>query len=210
MKSKMGSKRAFLKFLPKPDERMMIIGMTGSGKTFFAEKILNWRKYVVVYDLKGELNWTGYKIVRNFEELKREEHPKLIFKPPLDFITDEDSVNDFFHWVYERRNCTLYVDEVMTCCFRGRICFWLLAIVTRGRELGISFIGSTQRPKQIPISLLSEAERWAMFRVHIYDDAKRLEQTFGIDAELIQNLPKRRFYYGSVDHTYAKPFTLTE
>jgi len=210
MKSKQQSKNDFLRFLPKPDERMMIIGMTGSGKTFFAEKILNWRKYVVVYDLKGELKWKGYKIVTDFEALKTEEAEKIIFKPPLEFIKDKDSVEDFFHWVYERRNCTLYVDEVMTCCFRGEIAFWLLAIVTRGRELGVSFIGATQRPKQIPISLLSEAERWAMFRVHIYDDAKRLEQTFGIDAELIQNLPKRRFYYGSVDHTYSKPFILTE
>jgi len=206
--SKKKSAQTFLNFLPRIDERMMIIGMTGSGKTYFAEKILRWRKYVVVYDLKGELNWEGYRIITDFNELKQAEEPKLIFKPPLSFINDPDEVNSFFHWVYERRNTTLYVDEVMTCCFKGQICFWLLAIVTRGRELGISFIGATQRPKQIPLSLLSEAERWATFRLNIRGDAERIEHTFGIEAESIQALPKRYFYYGSIDHTYSQPFTL--
>lgn len=186
----------------------MIIGMTGSGKTYFAEKILRWRKYVVVYDLKGELDWDGYRIITNFEELKMAEEPKLIFKPPLYFIRDKDAVEDFFHWVYERRNCTLYVDEIMTCCFKGQIAFWLLAIMTRGRELNVSFIGSTQRPKQIPVSLLSESERWVVFRLQVFDDAKRLEENFGLDAESIQALPKRYFYYGSIDTVYNKPFTL--
>ena len=44
MKSKAISKNDFLKFVPQLDERMMVIGMTGSGKTFFAEKVLNWRR----------------------------------------------------------------------------------------------------------------------------------------------------------------------
>ncbi len=208
-KSKTQSQPNFLNFIPRLDERMMIIGMTGSGKTYFAEKILRWRKHVVVYDLKGELRWQGYRIVTNFEELKQAEEDKLIFKPPLAFIQNEELVNDFFHWVYERRNCTLYVDEVMTCCFKGQICFWLSCILTRGRELNISFIGSTQRPKQIPISMLSESERWVAFRLQVFEDAERIQKTFGIEAEEIQALPKRYFFYGGIDATYYKPFTLS-
>lgn len=192
----------------------MVIGMTGSGKTFFAEKILAWRSYVIVYDLKGEIKWNGYKVIENFSELEmldpeKEETPKkIIYKPSLRDAFDEEAVDNFFKWVYLRRNTTLYIDELMSCCFDGKITFWLQAILTRGRELGISCIGSTQRPKRIPLSLLSESESWVSFRIQLYDDAKRVEQSFGIPAEQIQNLPKRYFYYGSINNTYPQPFIL--
>ena len=41
-------------------------------------------------------------------------------------------------------------------------------------------------------------------------DAKRIEENYGIDADDIVDLPKRYFYYSSVNNTYEKPFTLSE
>lgn len=189
---------------------MVIVGMTGSGKTFFAEKILAWRKYVIVYDLKGRIKWPGYVTCHSLESLMECEQPKIIFKPPLTFSKDKEQVEEFFQWVYDRGNCTLYVDELMTTCFKGQISFWLLAILTRGRELGVSLISSTQRPKQIPVTVFTEAEHWIIFRLQAYGDAKRIEENFGIDAVSIQKLPKRYFYFGSINEESSKPFTLKE
>lgn len=189
---------------------MVIVGMTGSGKTFFAEKILAWRKHVIVYDLKGEIKWKGYAICKSFETLQECEYPKIIFKPPLEFIRDKEQVEEFFRWVYDRGNCTLYVDELMTTCFKGQISYWLLAIITRGRELGVSLISSTQRPKQVPVTVFTESENWVVFRLQAYGDAKRIEENFGIDAESIQRLPKQVFYFGSINEQLNKPFTLKE
>lgn len=192
----------------------MIIGMTGSGKTFLAEKILQHREYVVVYDLKGEIDWRGYQVVTTLEQamqLEPEKYPKLIFKP--DFERTEygkEQAEEFFKWVYKRRNCTLYVDEVMSACYRGYITYWLQVIMTRGRELNISFIGSTQRPKSIPMSMLSESQHWAIFHLSMKEDADRVEKTFGIETEKIQALPDYHFYYGSVRKrkTINKPMML--
>lgn len=205
------SKQSFLSFLPKPDERTLIFGMTGSGKTFLAEKLLQWRKYVIVYDLKGTITWDGYKIVESLERLTEIDpikYPKIIFKPPLYFVKDEEAVNQFFQFVYQRGNCTLYVDEIMTACFKGQISYWLLAIMTRGRELGVSFVGATQRPKQIPISIITESEHRFIFLLSNYPDAKRIEENYSIDADEIVKLKKRYFYYSSVEQTYNKPFIL--
>jgi len=204
------SKPNFLNFLANPDERTFICGMTGSGKTFLAEKLLAWRKYVVVYDLKGMIDWPGYVTITSFESLKECEHPKIIFKPPLYFVKDKEAVEEFFQWVYLRGNCTLYVDEVMSACFKGQISYWLLVILTRGRELGVSFIGSTQRPKQIPMNVITEAENRFIFLLSNYPDAKRIEENYGIDAEEILNLPKRYFFFSSIDKTFQKPFILSE
>lgn len=213
MKSKQKSKKPFLNFLPKYDERMMIIGMTGSGKTFFAEKILRWRDNVIVYDTKGQIDWEGYQTVTSFSELKSCSAKKIRYKPKLEDWYNEEPANEFFSYVYHRGDSTLYVDEVATACYDGQIPFWLHGIMSRGRELGVSFIGSTQRPKRIPLSLLSESERWAIFRLNLMEDAKRVEQTFGFSVEQIQSLPKRFFHYGSIDMSRIevltqKPFTL--
>lgn len=203
----------FLNFLPKPDERTIIFGMTGSGKTFLAEKILRWRKYVIVYDLKGTIRWKGYRVVTSMQsllELDPEKYPKIIFKPPPYYEYEKEPVDEFFNWVYQRGNCTLYIDEVMTTCFRGQISKPLLTVMTRGRELGVSFIGASQRPKQIPQSIITESEHRFIFLLTSYQDAKRIEENYRIDADEIVNLPKRYFYYSSVDKTYFKPFTLSE
>lgn len=208
MKFKDKSKTSFLNFLPKYDERMLVVGMTGSGKTFFAEQILRWRDNVIVYDTKGQIDWENYTLVSSFNELKKCKAKNILYKPQLQDWYNEEPADDFFNWVYHRGDTTLYIDEVATACYDGRIPFWLHGIMSRGRELGVSFIGSTQRPKRIPISLLSESERMAIFRLKVFEDAKRISQTIGIEAEDIMKLPKRYFYYSSVDTTYKQPFTL--
>lgn len=188
--------------------------MTGSGKTYFAEKLLRWSDYTVVYDLKGEIDWPDYRVVTSLEtlfKLEVDEAPKIIFKPDFEGTPyGKEQADLFFKWVYQRRNCTLYVDEVMSACYRGQITYWLHVIMTRGRELGIQFIGSTQRPKSIPMQLMSESQRWAIFHLNMEEDAERIEKTFGIERTRIQQLPDFHFFYGNVKRrgTINKPFIL--
>ena len=182
--------------------------MTGSGKTYLADKLLKWSEYVVVYDLKGQINWQGYQIVTSFEELKNCQYPKIIYKPPIDEIENSESIELFFKWIYLRENTTVYVDELMSVCIDGRIPKWLVIILTRGRELNVSFYGSTQRPKRIPVSLLSEAENVYIFRLQYPDDRILVEKTFAIPSDKLSELKKRYFFYSSVSKTYQQPFIL--
>lgn len=211
MKSKRNSTNSFLKFLPKPDERMLIVGMTGSGKTFLAERILRWRDNVIAYDTKGLLDWEGYETITSFGTLKKSKSKYIRYKPPDNLIyKNEEAAEEFFNWVYQRGDTTLYVDEIAQTCYKGFLPYSLHGILSRGRELGVSFVGSTQRPKGIPISLFSESERIACFKLRNYDDGKRIEQSIGVPASNLVKLPKRYFYYANVDITYSKPFTLTD
>lgn len=200
----------FRNLIPKQDQRAIIIGTTGCGKTTLARYLLSWLPYVVVYDTKGCIRWDNFYTVRSFQELQsvQTEYTHLHYIPTLEESRDTQAIDAFFQWVYLRGNCVLYVDELSYVCDSTTPPFWLSSILMRGRELGIGFIGSTQRPKRIPLVLFSEADNWFCFKLRLDEDAERVEKTLGVDREEIKQLPNHHFYYGGYDSLHPKPIKL--
>ena len=182
--------------------------MTGSGKTTLARYLLSYRPKVIIYDTKGMITWPEYQKANSLSALEMADHSHIVYVPSLQDSLDNEAIENFFQYIYYQHNTTLYVDEIGYTCHDGKIPFWLQGILSRGRERGVTFYGGTQRPKRIPLSVLSEAEHWYCFRLNLIDDAKRIEQTFGINADEIKVLPKHKFFYGSVGYTHPKPLTL--
>jgi hypothetical protein len=87
---------------------------------------------------------------------------------------------DFFWSIYRLRNVVLYLDEVYDVGpplgSPG-----LRALYTRGRELGIGVVASTQRPRFIPGFVLSEAEWLVAFQTRMPQDAELLTKLTGIE-----------------------------
>ena len=187
-------------FVPKAGERVMLAGQTGSGKTTLARYLLEWRKHVVVLDVKGTINWKGYTLHKDFSTLTKDtKHQRLIYRPDPLLADDLDELDVFFRWVYIRRNCTVYVDELMGVT-RGELCPpYLKAILTRGRELGVEMWTATQRPKGVPQVTMSEAEHFYCFRLRMPQDRERVEQLTGVRQEQIAALPKFDFIYARQD-----------
>jgi DNA helicase HerA-like ATPase len=100
---------------PASDEhdRVLFVGTTGSGKTTLARVLLSSRAFVVVLDVKGTLNWPGYRMVRRLRDLARidaDKSRRIIYRP---HYTELNAIDPFFRWILERGNTTLYVDELM-------------------------------------------------------------------------------------------------
>lgn len=185
------------KLVPSFDEHCCLVGQTGTGKTTLAEKLLEQRKYVVILDPKGTLKWDGYKRFTRLKSLiKNETFDKLIYAPIPEELLDPSMVNAFFRWIYERRNCAVYIDEMYAICENDSPRY-LRAILTRGREFNISCYMATQRPVSIPLSALSEAKSFFIYHLNLHADRKRLEELAPVEAEKIRQLKQFEFYFAT-------------
>lgn len=196
---------------PELNSRAVYIGATGSGKTTLARYGLcrvPAYKFVVVYDVKGQMKpgeWKDFKFVRSFEELRKAadrrkngefEHPKLVFQPNIYELPDDkdlEHADKFFKWVYFRQNTVLYVDEIYGVTTNRVIPFHFKAILTRGRERGITCLMATQRPAEIPQFILSESESYYIFKLQMPQDKERIRKIKGIPEAAIEDLDKFEF-----------------
>lgn len=196
---------------PGRSDRVFLAGQTGSGKTTLAQQLLLLRRYVVVLDVKGTLNWSGYFRVTKFSELLNldpVESPRVIYAPRYEELSDSEQVNDFFRWVYDRHNCTVYVDELAGVTSGDSYPYYYGACLMRGRELGVEVWSGSQRPTRIPQIAMSEAEHVYCFKLKMTQDRQRMESLAEIPQEKIAALPKQHFLYAPQDGGVIGPLKL--
>ncbi len=196
-----------------PQQRAVIIGKTGSGKTVLAKELLRRmlakRRHVVVYDGKGEIDWPEFKVYKHLAELVTAKESKLLYQPEYEEMVNPDVVNAFFHWIYTRKNTTVYIDEVYLITKRNELPRWYGACLMQGRQLGISVISATQRPKGIPQVILSESEHWFIFRLSLLQDRKKITESIPVNERQLETLADYRFYYAHISGKSKGPCYLT-
>lgn len=171
--------------LPKPTERTIVIGATGSGKSVFALFLLSqapWHKMPwVIIDYKGddliedillENGWRTKKegktsvIVRTMgspiKELSPSDAPPR--KPGLYYMRpdaklDDDAVEAFLMQVYRKGNIGLFIDEGYAIPERNA----LDMIMTQGRSKRIPVIILYQRPVYMSRFAVAQASFFAVF-----------------------------------------------
>lgn len=213
------------------NHRAILIGATGCGKTILARELVNdpAQPYSVVYDAKGLISspmlqkpqdrWIGHKVYENFDWLVADqkeliekgrlyECPRVIYRPPIEEERDPVAQDRFFEWVYNRWNCRCYVDEAYGLLGGTNPSDHLLACLSRGRERGISFLVSTQRPARIPIVTKSEAEHTYIFRLNQRADRDTASEMIDVHQMAFHpsNLKDFEFYYfnARVGHASGK------
>lgn len=199
----------------KKKEHSLFLGMTGGGKTTLAEQILAYFPFVVVLDTKGEINWKGYKKFKHkekgfsnaFDKLTNSKETRLIYTPPASALRgDSNEIEEFFHWVYWRRNTAVFVDEaqgngVTTASY---IPPGYHDCIARGRQKGIMVFSATQRPSKIPQLILSESTNIYCFRLQLPADCKKVEEYANLDREQVSDLELFHFYYSKFGEVSGK------
>lgn len=195
--------------VPAKSDRALFVGQTGSGKTTLARVLLEARRYVVVLDAKGTIKWPGYRLEKNLDRLVKRAEPRLIYRPTMEELVDESTIDSFFRWIYLRRNTTVYIDETAAITRGDVYPFHYGACFMRGRELNVEVWSATQRPTRIPQVALSESEHVYAFRLRLPQDRMRVEALTGISQDAISGLTKRNFLYAPQSGEVAGPFTLS-
>lgn len=169
----------------RSNERVALLGKTGSGKTFAAHQLTRSLPRLVALDPKGTLgaaqewgltDWNE-RIARDYA---RGKPARIRVLPPG---PDDDPYTywlPFLRWFYESGNGTLYIDEIYGVTPPGRQPSpELTAIYTRGRELGLGCFAASQRPSWVPLFMLSEAEWILTFRLLLEEDRRRMAAICG-------------------------------
>lgn len=196
---------------PRRTDRALFVGQTGSGKTTLARYLLAQRRFVVLVDMKGMLKWSEYQVATTLRELQRladSGTEKLCYRPDYGESQNATLQNRFWHWIYQRRHTTVYVDETAAVTNGDQFPYYYGACFMRGRELGIEVWSATQRPMRIPQVVLSESEHVYAFRLRLPQDRQRVEQLTGIDADQIAALRKHEFLYAPQDGEVFGPLKL--
>lgn len=177
-----------LEITPSETERGLVIGATGSGKTVLSRRLIQPFRYVVVIDPKATMGegkrngepLPGFAMCRTPEELERaaRKSDKLQYRPAPEY-RDWIEYDRVYQWVYERGETMLYTDELFDTHNRNIAPPYLRACVTSGRELGISMLSATQRPRGIDRRLLTEAEHFYVFQLRDPDDQRFLKARIG-------------------------------
>jgi energy-coupling factor transporter ATP-binding protein EcfA2 len=180
----------------RSNDRVLIAGKTGSGKTYLARFLTRKLPRLIVIDSKaslGEWNldpWNGdaRRRLKNNEPVRARVLDDLQREP-------EEQYAELATLLLQSGNVTLYIDELYAVVPpSSRIPPPINALWTRGREPGIGVWASTQRPVWIPLVALSEAEHLFCFRLSLLDDRRRMAE-FMTEEVLSRISDVHGFYY---------------
>jgi len=191
---------------------LVIVGMTGSGKTTFVNRLLLNDEAVACRFLYDDLNrmWPRLKIpcCHTPEQLAASvptrwsafNHFKMLFK----FDGDPKQVFRWWlRWVWQRAQAgpgrkIVVIPEVWRHCNRDSIPVELALLAQAGRELGIELVCDTQKPELLNGSLAGAATELVCFR-QVDRDALRATETMlqssgnDFSAAALRELPPGSF-----------------
>lgn len=181
--------------LPGVEDRTIVIGATGTGKTTFGAWLLSKQNFGkrpwIALDFKGEQLWDmiGDPPMR---PLKLGAMPKKQgFYRVSVLPSDDDELEDWLWKIWERGNIGLFCDEASLIPQKAAF----KSILRQGRSLHIPVIACTQRPVGCDRELFTESQYASVFRLDDERDYK-VVQGFTRGAQIDRPLPPfHSFWY---------------
>jgi len=184
---------------PGDQDRLCIVGMTGSGKTHAALWHLSRRNFNekpwVVYDFKVDefINSIPGTVELGVNS-PAPEHPGLYIVHPVP-EDDDELVDKQMTDIWKHEDIGVYVDEGYMVSSKNK---GFRKLLTQGRSKHIPMIILSQRPVWMDKFVFTESEFKQVFRLQNSGDIGKMEEYIPFD--LSRRLPPRHsYYYDTVD-----------
>lgn len=187
---------------PGPQDRTLVCGRTGSGKTTFAEWLLSGHNFDTQPALI--LNTKADPSINEIAALGTGEngiHLIGVDDTPGDrglyIVTprphERDEVDDMLMRVWEKQNCLVFVDEVYMLGLNPK---GFNACLTQGRTRNIPMIICTQRPAWCSGFVFTESDYVALFNLQRRADRIKIGEVVPVDKNY--RLPPYHSYWYTV------------
>jgi phage tail protein X len=181
-------------------DRAAIVGRTGSGKSVMLRWLLARYSRAVLVDPKGRAVMDGWPVHYGVAAFRGAwpATPRVIVRPGAG-ENRRDWLDAVCWHIYRHGETALGVDEVIGVVDANRAAAGFDAVLTQGRELGITALVCTQRPSRIPPTIVSEADHLFVFTLNLADDRRRVSETIGPYASPADRSFRYVYWSGSVD-----------
>ena len=159
------------------DNRILILGQTGSGKSWLARKLLNvkyCRLPILVYQSKPKVGVLDRLAAARAKTVSRairqlaDGEPLVILKPdPIEALERSTTEELCERVLYLEGDLLLYIDEIAAfTSFRPLPAPNFAALLTQGRELGKGVMMAAQEPAYLPRVVYAESQVIIRMYVH--------------------------------------------
>lgn len=190
--------------LPRPDQRTLILGSNGSGKTFAGVWLLSEANYtempwvIIDYKKDGLIKDINGKRTISLKEVPSE--PGIFHLQPTP-VRDDNAIEEWLLRIWEKTHIGLYVDEALMLPTKKSGAFQ--SILTQGRSLSIPVISLSQRPVDLTRYAFSEANHVVIFRLTDIRDRKKVTEYVPVEADYRLRKFHSLWYNVDSDQSYA-------
>jgi len=176
------------------DEKIVIVGASGSGKTYLANQIMKGLNgiSVWVFDPNYQFHSSRAMVFHDLSEMLKvydsAKRGHYILQP---HDSSEHTFRRFNAEAFKRGNLVLIEDEIHNWLSKQKVLKEFNQVILSGRPRGISVISISSRPASCPNHILSNVKHVFAFKLNLESDVKFLEGYLGNDVWILMPPDKR-------------------
>lgn len=144
-------------------QHVAVVGRTGTGKTYLVSKLVQLRRYVVIFRTKPDNNkFPGFDTVRKASAMDHWRSERLLLEPEY----DQQAIEGYrmLDRAWKDGGWTIVIDENWYAEQQLGLKSYIVRLLTQGRSKDISVVVGMQRPVDISRFALSEITHLCTFR----------------------------------------------